>query len=350
MNQRLKKTLFNAFIHFSIAWILIILFSLIPYLYRVSIDGYFIFNTDGSPVTAWQYIQFSLPRVFLIPFFFLVEFNYQYLFRKTHLLRFALICVLIATFSFLLTVLFSGKYLETRYILEGVEPIVIGGAYAFLYALVRDYIYQFLNRKTLLQQQTENELNALKAQLNPHFLFNTLNYLYGNALKEGAPITAKGVDKLSEMMRYTIMGMHQNFVPLKKEFEFIENYLSLQRVRLPLLDSISLDIQIKSSQRNLEIAPLLLLPFIENAFKYGISLDQPCSIRMEIEEKDGSLMMSIHNSIIKNHVEVKGNNTGIANTIKRLNLLYPNQYKLEYGDKGSEYKVLLFIDLNKTNK
>ncbi|PTS92074.1 hypothetical protein DBR11_27640 [Pedobacter sp. HMWF019] len=220
-------------------------------------------------------------------------------------------------------------------------------AYAFIYAIVRDYYHQNKNRKLNRIQQADNELHALKAQLNPHFLFNALNYLYGTALKEKAPDTAEGIDIMSDMMRYTIHGMHENFVPLVEELKFIENYLKLQQVRLPEKDNIKISTQIVSDDRNhqLKIAPLLLLPFIENAFKYGISMDNQCEVQVKVIVVENELNMEVFNTIVQNRAEVKGNNTGIKNTTKRLDLLYQDSYQLDQKSTGLDYKVSFWLKL-----
>ena len=169
--------------------------------------------------------------------------------------------------------------------------------------------------------------------------------IVNKALNEKAPQTADGIDKLSEMMRYTISGIHENFVPLEKELKFIRHYLALQQARLPQKDSIQITVQIPSSVPALQVAPLILLPFIENAFKYGISMDDPCFIFIKIELSGTSLTMEVGNSISSTPIEIKGNNTGIKNTVKRLKLLYADKYKLQQTNSETEYNITLTLSL-----
>ncbi|TKC08895.1 sensor histidine kinase [Pedobacter frigoris] len=347
MIKTLKKLLTNWAVHFLIAWAAIIAFTLIPYLYHVHIWGNYIYNADGSAVSGWQYALNIKQDLFVVGLFiFLAEVVRQFLFKKYHFIVFIAGCLFAGIISF------AGLYVLRPYVLEqqgklsAIEPILYIAVYAFVYTIVRDYYHQNKNRKALRIQQSENELHALKAQLNPHFLFNALNYLYGTALKEKAPDTAQGIDLMSDMMRYTIYGMHENFVSLSDELKFIENYLQLQQVRLPEKDSIKVSTQVVSDGRLYQIAPLLLLPFIENAFKYGISMDIPCEIEVKVIATDHVLHLEVFNTIVQNRAEVKGNNTGIKNAVKRLELLYRGNYKLVQKNTGSDYKVSLSLKLN----
>jgi sensor histidine kinase YesM len=346
MIKVLKKLLANWSGHFLVVWIAIIAFTLIPYLYHVHIWGDFKYNADGSPVSGWQYaLKVRKDLLVIALFLFLAEIVRQFLFKKYHFTLFMLGCLLTGIISS------AGRYFlhphlqEQQGKLSIIEPILIMAAYAFTYAILRDYYHQNENKKLNKIQQSENELHALKAQLNPHFLFNALNYLYGTALKEKAQDTAQGIDLMSDMMRYTIHGMHENFVPLADELKFIENYLQLQHARLPEKDSIKISTQIVSDDDHHMVAPLLLLPFIENAFKYGISIDSPCEVVVKIVVAQNVLHLEVFNTIVQNRAEVKGNNTGIKNTIKRLDLLYSDKYRLDRKNTGLGHKVSLWLKL-----
>jgi len=297
--------------------------------------------------TPWQYFvehtfhdADSLVLIFCI---LSIELNYQYLFKKLRLMLFVISCILVGILSLIALYYLNLDRFEDRYIPLEVVWYVAG--YAFVYSVIRNYLHQTGNKKDIQLQQSTSELDALKAQLNPHFLFNSLNYLYGTALTEKAPQTADGIEKLSEMMRYTITGIHENFVPLENEINFIERYLALQLARLPEKESIKIDIQISASSESLLIAPLLFLPFIENAFKYGISMDEPCFIHLKIALIEFNLTMEISNSVNNRPMEIKGNNTGIKNAVKRLNLLYPDTHKLKQTNTTSEYTTLLTLRL-----
>lgn len=273
------------------------------------------------------------------------EICYQYLFKKRNLFWFILGCLLSAVFMVVMNLCLRDKIDPTAK-LDLIDPILFTAGYIFAYALIRNYFYTRSLKKDIQLQQSKHELDALKAQLNPHFLFNSLNYLYGTALNEKAAQTAEGIDQLSEMMRYTISGIHQNFVPLQHEIDFITRYVSLQQARLPQKHTIKVSVQLPQQVPVLQIAPLLLLPFIENAFKYGISMDEPCFVDINIAMDGTELMMTSTNSIAAKPIEIAGNNTGIKNTVKRLALLYPGKHQLKQNSSTAQYHTTLRLQLN----
>ncbi len=188
------------------------------------------------------------------------------------------------------------------------------------------------------------ELAFLKAQINPHFLFNTLHTIY--ALMDTNVKTAKtSIYSLSHMMRYVLYETKNEQTSLFKEIEFIEDYIALMKVR------IAGDVQVifdkKPGLRDLPVAPMLFLPFIENAFKHGISAVNPSYVYIEIAEKDGKLTFEVRNSLFiglaKQLEDDKG--IGVANTRRRLDLIYPERYELtvEPDDFAKEFVVTLTL-------
>ncbi|WP_316820043.1 sensor histidine kinase [Pedobacter gandavensis] len=349
MLTALKKLLTNWVLHFLTVWIAIKAFYVIAYLYHVHTWGNYIVNTDGTPVTGWQYATNSDNRLLVVALLvFMTEAVKQFLFKKYHFIVFIAGCLLAGMISCAGLVYERPHVFNQQAKLTLIVPILCMAAYAFIYIIVSAYYLQNRNRQLHRIQQSENELHTLKAQLNPHFLFNALNYLYGTAIKEKATNTTQGIEIMSDMMRYIIHGMHENFVQLQDEIKFMENYLRLQQVRLPLKNNIKISTQIVSYDHNHQqkIAPLLLLPFIENAFKYGISMDTQCEVQIEIVVTKNELQMQVFNTIVQNRPEVSGNNTGIKNTIKRLDLLYPNSYRLDHKNTGLDYKVAFWLKLN----
>ncbi|MFD1256148.1 sensor histidine kinase [Mucilaginibacter terrae] len=355
-NPPLRKFFLSWLLHFCTVWTISNVYDWVSYELRVAEWGTYIINEDGTPVTQWQrfvnHNNWHQPGMLLLALVLLcVEVNYHYLFKRLRLPWFIICCLLISVgcyFVFALLYIHNAQKLSN--LNSDALSLLIIAVYALVYALVRDYFYQSAHRKEVQLQQSENELNALKAQLNPHFLFNSLNYLYGTALKENAPLTADGVDSLSQMMRYTITGLHHNFVPVKEELTFLEHYIAMQRVRLPQTEGINIQVQmVNPVPHHLEIAPLILLPFVENAFKYGISMDAPCTIGIQINLTGSELTLKVQNQVIAGHAQVKGNNTGIKNTIKRLQLLYPDTHHLEIQNTGDQYKIKLTLQLNPNN-
>lgn len=203
-------------------------------------------------------------------------------------------------------------------------------------------------KKEKLQKETEteklnSELAFLKSQINPHFLFNTLNNLYSLA-RSGSEQTAPAVMKLSELMRYMLEDTEGQKVSLQKELEYIQNYLELQKLRLN--DSVKVELQVEGDFKNKKIEPLLLIPFIENAFKHGISYATSSYIRISLVCNGEQLIFRQENSIGSRDAErdeVSG--IGMKNVQKRLELLYPRAHALLIEQDENRYRVQLTIDL-----
>lgn len=191
----------------------------------------------------------------------------------------------------------------------------------------------------LNEQKKTAELTALKHQLNPHFLFNTLNNLYALALKKSDQ-TPEVIEKLSDILDYMLYRCNDTFVSLQKEVELIENYLSLEKVRYGKRVQIAFE---ESIQNDVKIAPLLLLTFIENAFKHGVSQElKEALIKIKISLEGDQIVFYIENSKSQAPVENNDQNCiGLSNVKKQLELLYPGNYSLEIKDEKKLYKLTL---------
>jgi len=206
--------------------------------------------------------------------------------------------------------------------------------------LVRS-LTQDRDMKAMKEQQLISELNYLKAQLHPHFFFNTINNIYALALKQSAD-TAPMVARLGEMMRYILYEADQKTVLLSKEIDFLSSYVTAERIRHQEQINISFDAQgIKADAR---IEPLLLLPFIENAFKHGLEEETKSGfVHIVICETDEDLTLQVSNSKPE-LIRVKSPaGIGINNVLKRLELLYPDKYKLDVNQNVESYEVTLII-------
>ncbi|HEY8894753.1 MAG TPA: histidine kinase [Niastella sp.] len=190
--------------------------------------------------------------------------------------------------------------------------------------------------RKLKEQQLLTELTYLKAQLHPHFFFNTLNNIYSLALKKSAD-TAPLVARLAEMMRYILYEAEQPKVPLQKEIQFLANYTDAEKIRQHSNNQISFDVQ--GIQPATMIEPLLLLPFVENAFKHGLQDETGNGfVQIVICQSDKELMLQVNNSkpaLQKN----KPRGIGLQNAIKRLNLLYPGRYTLNIKEEEHTYQL-----------
>ncbi len=202
-------------------------------------------------------------------------------------------------------------------------------------------------RERLKQTETEKanaELSYLKAQINPHFLFNTLNSIYSLAILKNEK-TADAVVKLSDMMRYVLNDSNANFVVLEKELNYITNYIDLQRMRLT--SNVILTYVCEGSVIDKKIAPLVLIPFIENAFKHGVNSEENSDIDIHISISETELKLQVKNNCVStNNNTLNKSGLGIENTRKRLNLLYPQNYTLNIIEKDSMFTVILVLNIN----
>ncbi|TKC12079.1 hypothetical protein FA048_00215 [Pedobacter polaris] len=195
--------------------------------------------------------------------------------------------------------------------------------------------------KLLKEQQLISELTYLKAQLQPHFFFNTLNNIYGLALKRDEN-TAPLVAKLAEMMRYILYKADEKLVSLKDEITFIQNYVEVENIRYRSAINIKFDAQ--GIDDNSKISPLLLLPFIENAFKHGIEEEEKEGfVNIIICKTEEELTLEVNNSIAKNKEKTGG--IGLVNVKKRLEILYPEKHKLEIQNDEKIYQVSLTLEM-----
>ncbi|WP_298421185.1 histidine kinase [uncultured Kordia sp.] len=191
--------------------------------------------------------------------------------------------------------------------------------------------------------QKEMELNYLKEQVNPHFLFNSLNSIYSLS-RQQSPETPDVVMQLSELMRYQLESSKKDTVLLKEELEFIENYLLLEEKRLS--NRCTIEFLIKGDLLKLRIAPMLLIPFVENAIKHGAqSTNEQSSIDITVSVKNSSLYFCVNNSKPSITSGSKRKGLGLENVKRRLNLLYPDSHVLEIEDTDEGYHINLSIDL-----
>ena len=187
------------------------------------------------------------------------------------------------------------------------------------------------------------ELSYLKAQVNPHFLFNTLNIIYTLATMRSDQ-TAEAVMKLSKLMRYVIVDVQTPFVPIEKEIGYIENFIELHRLRLA--ENNQINFHISGNQTGLQIAPFILIPFVENAIKHGTSTIEPMIIEIAIELSGNELRFWVKNDKL-NITSHSYDSTGIGNenTMKRLEMIYKKNYTLQITEADKTFEVKLNIVL-----
>jgi hypothetical protein len=201
------------------------------------------------------------------------------------------------------------------------------------------------NKKKELENQKLNaELNYLKAQINPHFLFNTLHNLNYLALAKKDE-ASEVIVKLSNIMRYMIYESKKQRVPLSKEIDYMRDYLDLEKIRLNNQFDISLDTARLNHQ--LEIEPLILIPFLENAFKHGVRDKHPESwVKMTLSSEGKELKMELANSVFeKSHSNLEASGFGLENVKQRLKLSYPDRHRLDIDSQADQFRVRLNLEL-----
>lgn len=346
-------------LHALVIWTTLTIIDTLKFLLKVQ-EGMQSVYSDGTPVTLWSRItnhNFG-PQLVWLPILlatFLIELNYHLIFHSKRLKVFTATSVLCGTGCMLImglpNTLTGNSLLSVNkfWSMTGAAVSVTGlfSLYAFLYAITRDYFHTRIFTTERRLRHSQAELAALKAQINPHFFFNTLNNIYGTALEENADRTAQFIERLSGLMRYVIHSSQNDLIPVSHEIRFIKEYLEMQRIRIPDQPNIQVVEQVDHDGSPASITPLLLLPFIENAFQYGVSIDHECHINLKLTAKGQRLEMLVTNRIVPGHERKKGEGTGIPNAKKQLELLYPDRHQLKIEKAGGQFLVELHINLSK---
>ncbi|WP_264511338.1 sensor histidine kinase [Flavobacterium sp. N1719] len=223
-------------------------------------------------------------------------------------------------------------------------PFMEGGIFKAGLILGLSYLLKMNQRfSELKNEKLSAEVSYLKAQINPHFLFNTLNSLYALTLQKSDE-ASKAVLKLSGIMRYVVVESSKEHVSLSKEINYIQDYIELQKLRLD--ESVNLKVNIEGDSNNKQIAPLVLIPFIENAFKYGINPDEQSYISILIKIFENELYLEVENSIVNAEIsEEFKTEQGIENTLKRLEFIYPKKHQFRVFESETVYTIQLKIYL-----
>jgi hypothetical protein len=199
-------------------------------------------------------------------------------------------------------------------------------------------------QKELEKEKLNSELAFLKNQISPHFFFNTLNNIY-SLISINAEDSQKAVLQLSKLMRYLLYDSEHGNTKLSNEIDFMNNYIDLMKLRMS--SKISLKISFPEKYEDINIAPLIFIPFIENAFKHGISYREKSFIDISMTTTKELISFRCANSLVKNREESESGHTGIGldNVTKRLNLLFPGRHEIKINKSDTEFEVLLQINL-----
>ncbi len=303
------------------------------------------------PAFVLVLLPFFIALFFLWVYFFLPRFAVHAKKRKLFLPS-LLIIIVVGIPLFVLFVQLSGAARNEGVFFSVVFFIV--GLLWITWLLARSYFdqqreklkeIQFL-KKTVSQKSAD--IDFLRSQINPHFLFNALNTIYGTALQENADRTAEGVQKLGDMMRFMLQENQEEKIPLDKEINYLTNYIDLQRLRTLTSPDIAIDLTIKDKDCRHYIAPMLLIPFVENAFKHGISLKEKSWIKINISCDTENLYFDVYNSVHlpkEDDPEKNRSGIGLENVKQRLSLLYPHQHELHIRSTNTEFFIHLTIRL-----
>ena len=238
----------------------------------------------------------------------------------------------------------SRKFLYSKkFIFQHASITLFIAIFVGMLKFAEDWLALEAKRKELENEKLTAELTFLKAQINPHFLFNTLNNLYYLAFTN-SPNTTEVIAKLSQMMRYMIYDSNHEKVQLTKEIEYIENYISLEKLRLN--NEIPINFEVEGNVNQAKIVPLILITFLENAFKHGVSNNSTDAyIKLKVAVKNNELIYTVENSKLtaKNH-EKSG--IGLQNVNRRLALSYAHKHQLEVCDEENDYKIRLSLDIS----
>ena len=306
-------------------------------------------DTEGLLVVFLLYPLINIGLFYLNLLFFIPRF----LDKKQYGLYGIVIALTIIIFGF-------GKYgvglVFKPYVLMHMGGQVIGFWHYFVGTVFTSITFIFLStalkfttdwflneriQRDLENQRLSAELSFLRSQINPHFLFNSLNSIYSLAYQR-SETTPEAILKLSEIMRYMLYECNDNKVPLAKELQYLQNFIDLQKIRFG--NKAFIDFKIDGEVDGQQIVPLLLIPFIENAFKHGVANDPGTPIELLIEVNDQHLHFYIQNKKHSGNRDPLGG-IGLNNVTRRLDLLYPGNYHLNITDTNENYSCELTLDL-----
>lgn len=338
---------------FRIAW------HLLFWLLVLTFYTYYFGHQGGFYRLTFQFVVFLLPiaigTTYLFNYYLIPKFLFQKRIKTFILLS---IYAIIASFYLISLIIFpfliistssinfatlDKSFLDIYFLMVGMYTAII---LAILIKLLKSsYEKQNLHLQ-LLREKTEAELEMLRSQINPHFLFNTLNNIYTLSMKK-SELTPEVVLKLSEMLDYLLYECNATKVKLKKEVKLIENYLYLQQIRFG--DRLKISFRKDDLISDQKIAPMLLLPFVENSFKHGVGKHRfDAWIEIELTVKSNNIIFAVKNSQSNSDIVEKktaSGGIGLTNVKKRLGLLYPDQFILNIENMDKVFHVNLELNV-----
>jgi two-component system, LytTR family, sensor kinase len=300
--------------------------------------------------TLLEALDFYLVYLILIPYFF----------NKKRLGLFAIVssiylCVFMLFYLFANNLadsfegtienLRTGKFPPITQFLSSTYYTVLYGFLGGLFRLAVEGFHSKQQKDLLEKQNAKNELGFLKSQINPHFLYNVLNTIH-SYINSNNPNAAKAVIRLSDIMRYMLSDTNKKLITLQEEVDYLNSYIELQSYRLEKPDFV--EFKIVGNYKMTLIPPLLLIPFVENAFKHGKKAVDPPGIRIFLEVSNEKLTFSLTNfiNLKPEKLSRQGEAIGLTNAKRRLQLLYPGKHILNINMDEQKYSTTLELDLS----
>ncbi|MBK0401891.1 sensor histidine kinase [Adhaeribacter sp. BT258] len=339
----MQKKIFSYALHF-ILWFFFLCF---PLIFFIEGDEFEIESVLTLPY-YWLFSFSYLSLYYLNYYFFIPRFYLKKQYNKYILTIFGLFTAFYFLKPFIL--MFSHYLKEQNVALPDYPPLLPDtiSIIIFVFVVVIGLAIQVIKQreateKRALQAETDRanaELSYLKAQINPHFLFNTLNNIYSLSVDQH-PETPASIMRLSNIMRYLTDDASKDFVPLEEEINCIRDYIDLQKLRL--YKNMTVDFSVTGNIKDKQIAPLILMTYIENVFKYGISSREEARITIKLQIDDEKISFFCQNRIFALPRVIERIGIGLVNTEKRLKYLYPNKHNLTISNNNGYYTVNLTL-------
>ncbi|KAA3621423.1 MAG: hypothetical protein DWQ02_27760, partial [Bacteroidetes bacterium] len=337
-----RKNWLRIFLIHGVLWSLYVVLEFLANYFHIS---------EGHEWTFIRSTLMSLP-VLMVPTYFIALFAVPHFLQEQKQLWFILSILVAGVFVFFarmywlewVNYLESGRHFKmpVSKVLKNVIRDYSVVALAVCLYIIGDWRHRQVQNETLIKARAEAELKLLKGQLHPHFLFNTLNNIYSLALLQSEQ-TADSILKLTDLLDYLVYKAGKQEVLLSREVELLENYLELEKLRYG--DKLELETEFKLENEQQKIAPLMLLPFVENSFKHGRSgKDNKFKVSLKLQSTQEKLKFYIEK--FKRETpkhDQKNGGVGLKNIHKRLELLYHQKHLLEIDDNGEDFQVKLEI-------
>ena len=299
----------------------------------------------GIYLFSWFFIFLSVN--------FLAWLNFRFVFlsyKNSFLPTFLFISIELALMALVFKLLQWNTHNEAELMKDNLSVTLFIALYFLAFCWILELIHIKRRQGKVLQQKERAELMLLQSQLNPHFLFNALNTTYSTAIAEDSPKTAQQILQISDLMRFALDKSNMDFISMEDEIGFLEKYIQLQKDRFHHFGDEGIQIQINWDEIEVPISPMLIQPFLENAFKFthfGL-IGKGAKLNLELIIESGQLKLIVENSYLENQIkENKGTGKGIQLVRQRLETLYPHKHHLLITNSINNYKVFLRIDLKK---